>query len=55
MNVTAFRKTAHPRHKGGVQKWERTEIADTLNAYDNTESRTPVVVVENGKEDDPGS
>ena len=41
----AYRKTAHPVDRGGWQGWERTEVADTLNAYDNTEGRTPVIVL----------
>ena len=39
-----YRKKAHPSHKGGVQKWEETEICDTLNIYDNTETRTPMLI-----------
>lgn len=42
----AVRKKAHPTHKGGEQGWELTEMADTLNIYDNTEQRTPILVVE---------
>lgn len=30
---------------GGGQGWEPTAIADTLNIYDNSEARTPIVVV----------
>ena len=40
-----YRKTAHPMHSGGGQGWEPTAIADTLNIYDNSETRTPIVVV----------
>lgn len=40
-----FRKTAHPRDAGGVQGYEMTDKADTLNIYDNTETRTPILVV----------
>ena len=30
---------------GGVQKWEQTETADTLNIYDISEMRTPILIV----------
>lgn len=40
-----YRKTAHPMISGGGQGWEPTAIADTLNIYDNSEARTPIVVV----------
>lgn len=30
---------------GGVQGWEETDVSDTLNAFDNTELRTPVLVL----------
>ena len=42
----AYRKKAHPSHSGGVQRWEETEVADTLNIYDNSESRTPVLITQ---------
>ena len=41
----SYRKTAHPRTRGGYQGWTETETADTLNVYDNTEMRTPILVV----------
>lgn len=40
-----FRKTAHPMNPDQAQGWEESSINDTLNAYDNSESRTPTVVV----------
>lgn len=43
----AFRKTAHPHNAEDGQGWEKTEVADTLNIYDNAESRSPVLVIEN--------
>lgn len=43
-DVKCFRKTAHPRCADGYQGWEETRLADTLNVYDNSESRTPVVI-----------
>ena len=30
---------------GGYQGWEETIVADTLNVFDNTESRTAILVV----------
>lgn len=45
--MIAYRKTAHPAHRGGWQGWEETETADTLNIYDNSETRTPVLIVKN--------
>lgn len=43
--MKTYRKTAHPTHKGGVQRWTETTMADTLNAFDNTDGRTPILVV----------
>lgn len=42
----AYRKTAHPINRGGWQGWERTEVADTLNEYDISEKRVPVIVLD---------
>lgn len=45
-----FRKTGHPTTSDGGQGWEETEVADTLNVFDNTEARTPTLCVrERGK------
>lgn len=41
--MKCFRKTTHPR-KGGHQGWEEAKVADTLNVFDNSESRTPIVI-----------
>ena len=41
-----YRKTAHPRNAEEGQGWEYTDKSDTLNVFDNTEARTPTVVVE---------
>ena len=41
-----FRKQGHPMHKDMVQKWEETEVSDTLNIFDNSETRTPTLIVE---------
>ena len=40
-----YRKSTHPNSKDEPQKWGQTEVNDTLNAFDNGESRTPTVVV----------
>ena len=40
-----YRKKGHPQHKGGMQRWEQTEISDTLNIFDNSENRTPILIV----------
>lgn len=45
VHAVAYRKTAHPRNSEEGQGWERTDVNDTLNAFDITESRTPTVVV----------
>ena len=41
-----YRKKAHPQNKEEGQGWEETEICDTLNIFDYTELRTPVLIVE---------
>ena len=41
-----FRKMGHPRHKGEPQLWEQTDTADTLNVFDNSEGRTPILTCE---------
>ena len=41
--IVCFRKMTHPR-MGGYQNWEEAKVADTLNTFDNTETRTPIVI-----------
>ena len=41
----AYRKTGHARTALDGQGWERTDKADTLNVFDNTDARTPIVIV----------
>ena len=41
----AYRKQAHPRNAEEGQGYEETDKADTLNVFDNTEKRTPTVIV----------
>jgi DNA (cytosine-5)-methyltransferase 1 len=37
--------------QGGGQKWKETEVCDTLNIFDNSETRTPVIIIENHPQD----
>ena len=46
VHAVAFRKTAHPRNANEAQGYTETTTADTLNVFDNTEARTPILVVE---------
>lgn len=41
-----YRKTTHPRNANEGQGWEATETADTLNVFDFSEMRTPILIVE---------
>lgn len=41
---------AHPRNSEEGQGWEETSIADTLNVFDFSEHRTPILIVEVGNE-----
>ena len=42
----SFRKLAHPQNAEEGQGWEKTEVNDTLNIYDNSETRTPTLVTQ---------
>lgn len=47
-NVTqpaAFKKSSHAKSAEDGQGWEHTEVNDTLNAFDNGETRTPTLVL----------
>ena len=44
-----FRKKAHPVNETLPQNWESTTISDTLNAFDNCDIRTPILIVENAQ------
>ena len=49
-----FRKTGHPQNSNQPQGWEQLKsggVVDTLNTYDNTEARTPTLVIENHPHD----
>ena len=41
-----YRKRGHPQHSGGVQRWEETDIADTITIFDNTDARAPILIVQ---------
>ena len=46
-----FRKQAHPRNSQEAQGYEETSVSDTLNIFDNTETRTPILIIEIKRED----
>ena len=37
--------------RGGGQGWEESAVNDTLNVYDNSEMRTPTLILENHPND----
>lgn len=41
-----IQENSSPSRQSGGQGWEPTDKADTLNVYDNSEARTPIVIVE---------
>ena len=41
-----IQENSSPSRQSGGQGWEPTDRADTLNVYDNSEARTPIVIVE---------
>jgi DNA (cytosine-5)-methyltransferase 1 len=47
----AYRITSHPKSKEDGQGWQETDVNDTLNAFDNGETRTPTLLVENHPND----
>ena len=44
-SVITYRKQSHPRNSEEPQGWEQTDKNDTLNVHDNSEVRTPTLVV----------
>lgn len=44
-DVQVFRKQGHPMNKEMAQGREKTETADTLNTSDNTDAKSPILVV----------
>lgn len=51
LSCKCYRKKGHPQHKGGVQNWEETEVCDTLNIFDTGETRTPILIVQEIKDE----
>ena len=43
----SFRKQGHPQNSQQGQGWEETTVNDTLNIFDNSEARTPTLILEN--------
>ena len=41
---SVYRKTGHPMSDDQGQGYEETQVADTLNAFDNTDARTPHLI-----------
>lgn len=46
-----FRKLSHPKNQNEPQNWGGCEVSDTLSIFDNTEARTPILIVEVRNED----
>lgn len=44
-----YRKKGHPQNSLQGQEWEETNTNDTLNIFDNAETRTPTLIVEGAK------
>lgn len=42
---SVFRKKGHPQNAQQGQGWERTEVNDTINVFDNSEVRSPTLAV----------
>ena len=40
-----YRKQGHPQNSEQGQGWEETELANCLNIFDMTESRTPIIIL----------
>ena len=45
--VVTCKKTSHAKSADDGQGWAETEVNDTLNIFDNGETRTPTIVLEN--------
>ena len=50
-HAVCYRKTGHPMSADDGQGWEESEVNDTLNIFDNSETRTPTVILENHPQD----
>lgn len=52
VSFKCYKKMSHPKSPGEGQGWTDTEVNDTLNIFDNGETRTPTLVVkESGMEE----
>lgn len=47
-----YRKQAHPMNAEMAQGYEETSVSDTLNIFDNTEARTPTLILNDRNESD---
>jgi DNA (cytosine-5)-methyltransferase 1 len=47
-----YRKQAHPMNSEMAQGYEETSVSDTLNIFDNTEARTPTLILNDRDESD---
>jgi hypothetical protein len=55
VSCKTYRKRGHPQNSGGLQRWEETDIADTLTIFDNTDARTPILIVQKVSANGTGS
>lgn len=51
MMFRTYRKKGHPQNLTQGQGWEETMTSDTLNIFDNSENRTPTLILENHPND----
>lgn len=49
--TSIYRKQGHPQNSEQGQGWEATDVNDTLNVFDNSENRTPTLILENHPHD----
>lgn len=47
---STYRNQGHPRTAFEGQGWEETGVSDTLNVYDNSEARTPTLILSSPSE-----
>lgn len=50
-SFNTYRKQGHPQNSEQGQSWEETSKTDTLNVFDNSEARTPTLIIENHPND----
>lgn len=50
-SFSTYRKQSHPQNSEQGQAWEETNRSDTLNVFDNSENRTPTLIIENHPND----